>query len=84
MAVKTGGVLERTIPIGFSAEFNTINSRTWYSHIRDLDGRPYNLGKDIQLTIKGEKYFFKEHTVPYRNGFGDILYGDHFYRVHCI
>lgn len=78
------GVIERTIPIGFSAEFNTINSRTWYSHIRDLDGRPYNLGKDIQVTIKNENYFFKEHTVPYRNGDGDIFYGDHFYRVHCI
>ena len=77
-------VIEENIPVNSSALFNSVNSRTWYSHIRDLDGRPYNLGKDIALTVGSKKYLFKKRTIPYRNSYGGLFYGDHFLRVHCI
>ncbi|MDB2386357.1 trypsin-like peptidase domain-containing protein [Shewanella sp.] len=78
------GVIEHEIPIGFSAEIGAIDSRVWYSHIRGVDGRKYNIGRDILLSIGGKRYSFKKRAVPYRNGYGDILYGDHFLRVYCM
>lgn len=78
------GILAHTIPINGSVQFNAINSRTWYSHIRDHDGTPYNVGRDKAFLINGEKYYFKQRTVPYLNDNGSLFYGDHFLRVHCL
>ncbi|CAM4030460.1 trypsin-like serine peptidase [Shewanella aquimarina] len=78
------GVIKRTIPINRSALFNAINSRTWYSNIRDKNNTPYNVGRDKAFLIDGETYFFKQRAVPYLNDNGGLFYGDYFLRVHCL
>jgi V8-like Glu-specific endopeptidase len=78
------GALEQTIPVNSTAQFNALNSRKWYSHIQDAEGKIYNVGRDIALIIKEQRYYFKERQVPLRNNNGSIFYGDHFLSVHCI
>lgn len=78
-------VSESKIPVNTSMKFNNIQSRAWYSHIRDLEGKPYNLGRDIFLDIENKSYSFKKNVIPYRNiGNGSIFYGDYFLKVYCI
>jgi len=80
-----GMVSESKIPVNTSVIFNSIQSRIWYSHIRDLEGKPYNFGNDILLDVNNKSYYFKKNIIPYKNiGNGSVFYGDYFLKVYCI
>lgn len=80
-----GMVSESKIPVNTSVIFNSIQSRIWYSHIRDLEGKPYNFGNDILLDVNNKSYYFKRNIIPYKNiGNGSVFYGDYFLKVYCI